>query len=497
MRFEIRGLLKFSSDLQPAAGEVEELISRSKELLKRGVPEGGTGAVLTGWRLMGKDMELHLESGRHVRAHDALLRIARLMGEELGKRRKIGLRGVTIIEGRIMIPGKLDEENLSRMSVHPFQLRNMEEGIEIKFEGLGESEIRGRTIDRMVSSVLDALSAANVERTGPKVVRRGNELPHPFREDPFEACVREGWITEFPGRGQWIYAEPYAALMHAIEDMIVERIALPMGFREVMLPKLIPIPVMRRMPGYLDSVPEGMYYVCPPPRDPEAFSKFKASLRLTGRIPVDELRKVLKEPSYVLAPAQCEPFYQAFSGRRVRLEDLPLKQYDRSGWTYRWEGGGVEGLIRTQEFRRIEFVFMGSPDDVTSIRDEVVERAIGLMDELGLEWRLLVATPFYLREGETGSSEKAGVATYDLEALLPYSGEWLELGSYNVHRDRFAKSFKIKEVRNRDIWTGCCGFGTSRWVVGFLAQHGLDGERWPPAVRKKVGKLPSAFKAVE
>jgi seryl-tRNA synthetase len=299
-------------------------------------------------------------------------------------------------------------------------------------------------------------------------------------------------VVEFPGRGQWTYTEPYAKLLRAIEELIIQRVAEPLGFNEVMFPKLVPLEVMQRMPGYLDGVPEGMYYVCPPPRDPEAFSTFKQKLKLAKRVSARELKRAVKDPAYVLAPAQCEPFYQIFSSGFVRLEELPLKQFDRSGWTYRWEGGGVEGLVRTQEFRRIEFVMMGSPEDVVSIRDGVLRKSTELLDELGVEWRLTVATPFYMREGgiEEDVSDSRKVATYDLEVALPYKGGWLEIGSYNTHRTKFTESFKIKEAKGREVWTGCCGFGTSRWVVGFLAQHGLDPSAWPGVVRGLVEPLP-------
>jgi seryl-tRNA synthetase len=195
----------------------------------------------------------------------------------------------------------------------------------------------------------------------------------------------------------------------------------------------------------------------------------------------------------VLAPAQCEPFYQIFNRHRVRLEDLPVKLFDRSGWTYRWEGGGVEGFIRTQEFRRIEFVALGGPDDVVAIRDAVCDKSIKVLEDLGLEWRLLVATPFYMREGGIGAdvSDSSKVATYDIEVALPYKRDWCELGSYNVHRTKFAETFKIKEIKGREVWTGCCGFGTTRWVAGFLAQHGFDPSRWPELVRKRVEPLPA------
>jgi seryl-tRNA synthetase len=121
-----------------------------------------------------------------------------------------------------------------------------------------------------------------------------------------------------------------------------------------------------------------------------------------------------------------------------------------------------------------------------------LEESIGLLDKLGVKWRLTVATPFYMREGgiEEDVSDSRKVATYDLEVALPYKDGWLEIGSYNVHKTKFTESFKIKEAKGRELWTGCCGFGTSRWVVGFLAQHGLDPSVWPEAVRKLVGVLP-------
>jgi seryl-tRNA synthetase len=206
-------------------------------------------------------------------------------------------------------------------------------------------------------------------------------------------------------------------------------------------------------------------------------------------VPTDELKKCLKEPTYVLAPAQCEPFYHLLSRLKPKLEDMPVKFFDRSGWTYRWEGGAVEGLVRVQEFRRIEFVYAGKPEDVVEIRDSVKDKSIRIAEDLGLEWRVLAATPFYMRTGgiEEDVSDSRKVATYDLEVRLPYRDGWLELGSYNVSRTKFNKTFRIREVKGREIWTGCCGFGSSRWALGFLAQHGFDQTKWPRKVMERMG----------
>lgn len=488
LKFEMEGVLKFSKELSQALDLVSELLSRTEELLTKGAPKGkeAEAAKLKKWRAEGREIRLWIESGRYVRAHDALLRIARFLAAELGKRHKIGLRGIRAADYVVTISA-VEIPPAAEPEIKKLGCEISGDRVVIHLRDLSEGDIRGRLVDRLVASVQELLRAPAVEEAKAEeapVVRRSPARRHRFRSDPFEEAVKLGWVVEFPGRGQWIYRGPYVALLRAIEELIITRVAEPLGFEEVMLPKLIPLEVMQRMPGYLDGVPEGMYYVSPPPRDPESFEDFKRQLRLTKRVPVELLRKVLKEPAYVLAPAQCEPFYEQFSREVIPLERTPVKQFDRSGWTYRWEGGGVEGLIRTQEFRRIEFVMMGSPEDVTDLREKVLNRSTEILEDLEMEWRITEATPFYMREGaRERAADPRKVATYDLEVFLPYKNDWLEIGSYNVHRTKFTESFKIKEAKGREMWTGCCGFGTSRWVVGFLAQHGLDVAEWPEPVR--------------
>ncbi|MEM2192121.1 MAG: serine--tRNA ligase [Candidatus Hadarchaeales archaeon] len=500
MKFQMVAKISFGKEVESLASDVGGILEASKDLLLRGAPPGKEDEAtrLLGWKIGGNSLYLKMESGRYVRAHDGLLRLAKRLSEEMGKKHRIGVREILVEKYDIEIPvAGISEAARKEIEKLPYRITTEENCIKISLENVGEKEIRGRVVDRLIGVLEAALAKKEAPPQELKIARASGPKEHKFSQDPFEAAMQKGWIVDFPGRGQWIYLEPYARVLRAIEEIIIEKIAIPLGFREVMFPKLIPLEVMQKMPGYLDGVPEGMYYVCPPPREPEAFSSFKHELTLKKEISTDELRKVLKDPAYVLAPAQCEPFYQQFSGKVIRLEDLPVKQFDRSGWTYRWEGGGVEGLLRTQEFRRIEFVMIGAPGDVVKIRDDVLEKSIEVMEELDLEWRVTVATPFYMREagGEVGEGEK--VATYDLEVLLPYKNGWLEIGSYNVHREKFVKSFKIKEAKGREVWTGCCGFGTSRWVVGFLAQHGLDPSSWPYLVRKMVEPLPPPTRVSE
>jgi seryl-tRNA synthetase len=505
MRFELIAECTFSDGLEAAKKEIEAAIMQANEVvLKKGAPRGKEteAARVTSWRAVGKVLSVTIVSGRYVRAHVALFRLAKLLSEVLGRKHRIGLRAVLAKEYKILLPSvHLSEQAEKELSRIGCDVKPSPDGIVLLLHGLDEAKLRGHLVDRMLKMVEEISAKAEVSAppAEAKVVQQGAPKEHRFKGDPLEIAKELGWITQFPGRGQWIYAAPYSELLRAIEDILIEKVIITLGFKEFMLPKLIPLDVMQKMPGYLDELPDGMYYVCPPPREPEVFADFKRELKLTKHVPADKLKKCLKEPSYVLAPAQCEPFYEFFAGKRVRIEDLPVKAFDRSGWTYRWEGGGVEGLTRVQEFRRIELIFLGKPEDVVKIRGDVKDRSVEVAEELGLEWRVSVATPFYMRGGGIVHDliDDREIATYDLETLLPYNGKWLELGSFNVHKAKFVKTFKIKEVKNREIWTGCCGFGSSRWVVAFLAQHGFDPSKWPKDVRDRVGPLSEPPKIVK
>jgi seryl-tRNA synthetase len=196
----------------------------------------------------------------------------------------------------------------------------------------------------------------------------------------------------------------------------------------------------------------------------------------------------------VLAPAQCEPFWYLFVGKS--LEDLPIKLYDRSGWTYRWEGGGVEGLVRVQEFKRVELVYYGFPDDVVKIRDSVLNENIRVADKLlDLEWRVVPGIPFFSKEAQAvlDVHDSYKVGAYDLEVYMPYRGkreeaEWLEISACFVHKTKFIDAFKIREEKRREIWSGCTGMGVSRWVAAFLARHGFEIDGWPTVVKQRFLK---------
>ncbi|MEM1985875.1 MAG: aminoacyl--tRNA ligase-related protein [Nitrososphaeria archaeon] len=498
---ETEGYFILSKSDERIENIIQKGLEESKTILTKGAEKDPDNACFVQqWKVTENILKIVLYSGNLVRSHVGLLRLKKIFAKELGEKLKIGVRKVFAKNFRIILFETMDEIAINKVKSMPKvkDIISEKDRTIVQLEDLEENDLRGNLIDRLINLIEEVSKEKHVpyEQIQP-IVKKSIEKRMEFNGDPLITGLELGWVMQFPGRGQFIYTSKYAALFETIKSILIEEIAKKGGFKPFLLPKLIPFEVMKKMPGYFDSIPEGMFYVCPPPREPEAFDNFKLEYKLKKDVPIDELKKVLKDPAYVLAPAQCEPFWYYYSVITHKSDTLPLKYYDASGYTYRWEGGGVEGLVRVTEFQRIELTYLGLPEQVVNIRDEIVERGINVADKiLDLEWRVTAAAPFYVKESSAtfDPSNSREVPAYDIEIYLPYRGsrensEWLEVAGCFVHKRKFVDSFKIKSEGNLEIWTGCTGLGVSRWVAAFLAEKGFKEENWPAIVREKYREI--------
>lgn len=502
----MKAVVEASRSLEGVEHQIEEYLEEAEPLLRRGAPSGAEGARIEDWAVEGSTLKLHIVSDRYVRAHDALFRLRRMLAEKLGKNHRIGVRRIKILDYVVEGLPEVEESKAESILSGLGSISQSEKGYTLRFHRLEEQDLESRVVDRALKLLL---AEAKPEAEKPKgklvplgyVLRSSSSKPVRFRDDIVEYMVKAGWAKRYPGRGQWIFTAPLTALLSALKSLVLEKILKPLDFQEWMLPKLTPLNVIARMPGYLDHLAEGMIYCVVPPRSEDALQDFKRSFMLKKEVDLDLLRRGLEGPLYVLEPAQCTPFYQFFSGEYVEEEDLPVKVYDQSGWTWRWEGKAVRGLERTIEFYRLEAVWLASREDAVELRDRIAEESFKLADrDLDLEVRLVVGAPFYMTGEEAARSyvdisTPEGYPTVDLEAWLPYRGsreesEWLEIGAYTCAQDKYVRSFGIREVKGRSLWTGCAGFGLTRWVTAFLAQHGFNFEDWPKPVKDVIGSLP-------
>lgn len=505
MKFKLKGYIAFSDNLEKAESDIKEFITQAnKRLLTKGIPKdkADEAAKIVDWKIKDDRLSLTVESGRYVRAHTAMLRIHKAAAALVGSKHKIGARKIFVNEYTIEIP--LEKPLEAELPSLPYvsEVNVTQDSIIMRFRDLEESVLREYEIDRVIRLVQSFALPSLIERTTKiapgTVISRSKPRTLKFSGDPTQTSFELGWIEEYPGKGQYFYTAPLTKLFRAIEGILIEEVGEKLGFQECLFPKLIPLEIMDKM-RYLEGICEGMFYVSSPERDPKLFEELKTKLFITRKIPYDLLRKGLKSPSYALAAAQCEPFYQYLAGKTIRKDKLPIKFMDHSGYTWRYEAGGAKGLERVFELQRIELVWAGTPEMVEEIRDQTLKESERVADDiLELEWWTEVGDdPFYLvgRFAEDRDIELPDIPKYEIRAALPYRStpekkESMAIASCNVHGQHYVKGFSTKLETKEPIWTGCTGLGTTRWLAGFLAQHGFNPEDWPRKVRKMVEPLP-------
>lgn len=303
-----------------------------------------------------------------------------------------------------------------------------------------------------------------------------------------EALVRK-WVMFF-GDGQYVYGRNWATLVRLLQVELVRRAQL-IGFDEWILPRYIP----RR-----------------------AFDSFK----LTQFAP-DLLLSA--GPNACLDPVQCISFYEHLRGTVLTSKELPIRVVEvMGGWTWRNETlEALDGPFRAKEFLRVEHVFCGTPEQVKQSRRDTRKSITGLLTELGLGWQIVVGKGCMdlpsLTQRRLGALVADDIPVQDIEipirrALhklpdLPTPGTTThgilegnrivetasdadywdhdEICGCSVEGDHLTTDFGILDESGQPLWSGCCGIGLNRLVLGLLYQHGFEAaER---VVRDAISKL--------
>ncbi|MCX6694462.1 MAG: serine--tRNA ligase [Methanomicrobiales archaeon] len=506
VRFRLRATLTFSSDL---AGDAEEALiglvdEANRVTFRRGVPAGTPDDMvgrITGWEVCGPSLVLTIESGPYTRAHDAIFRFKKQAMITLGRLR-IGLRGISVETFTLTLEG------VKPGSFHPEKIPFI---TDVEWEGetlhltltLSPADLEERVPDRIVRLIEEKLKAADYGGKAEhwELIFESRERTHPFTGDPTAEMEKRGWIKHALWRGQWIYGPQSVQLIRALETIVIEEVIGPLGFSEMIFPKLVPWEVWKRS-GHAKGVYPEIYYVCTPKtRDPAYWEEVADHFKVTGEVPIEKIRERIDGPIGGLCYAQCPSFWPFIQGSTLADDCLPIRVFDRSGTSHRYESGGIHGIERVDEFHRIEILWLGTPEQTVAIADQLHEAYHRIFEEvLGLQWRCARVTPWFMaQEGMVDSSPDscgcgARVGTTDYEALLPYSGSWLEFQNVSINGDKYPTGFGVKVQSKAECWSGCSGIGLERWTAAFLAQKGLDQEHWPARVAELTGEPKDLFR---
>ncbi|MCD4703473.1 MAG: serine--tRNA ligase [Methanosarcinaceae archaeon] len=498
LEFKLKGTFRTSADPADAKETIEQLFEEAGEtILTKGAP-AGQGAQIRSWNLKENGVEVEIVSGRYVRAHDAIIRLRKPLAGKLGKEFHIGVRGVDVDHFTISVPAEQSVGNLKIPHVSSMEFKDGAITLELD---VGESELENRVPDRILTLMEDKI---NEKLYGGKTEHWNllweSEKKEPkFTQDPTPEMVKQGWIKRGASRGQWIHGPQSTKLFRTFEKIVYDELLEPLGYKEMIFPKLIPWEVWQKS-GHAKGVYPEIYYVCPPKtRDPKFWEEVSDHYKVTHEVPVELIKSKIGDPIGGMCYAQCPPFWMFLQGETIPTTEFPITVFDRSGTSHRYESGGIHGMERVDEFHRIEIVWLGPKDDVLDCARELHERYMHIFNDiLDLEWRKAWVTPWFMaQEGLTGISEQGETGTTDYEASLPYrgeDGEWLEFQNVSVNGTKYPSGFNVKCQSGEELWSGCSGVGLERWTSAFLAQKGLDPENWPDEFIKRFGELPEGIR---
>lgn len=500
MRFEVETIIQCSATLPKEAiqslGKAVEDANTS--LFRKGVPAQVDPAEIghiTAWKVVEDRILLTLESGPYTRVHDALFRFRKHITPLMGRFR-IGLRGLEIASYRVLLDEGFTADLVPRL---PFIGRISERDGRVEIDlAVTASDLENRLPDRIVRLIEEK---AQARQYGGKtehweLMYQSESRPRIFNGNPTEEMITRKWIRHGASRGQWIYAPQAVQLFRTFERIVEEEIIRPLGFKEMIFPKLDTWDVLSRS-GHAKGVYPEIYYVCTPKtRDPAYWEDIADYFKVTGEVWVEKIRERIDGPIGAMCYAQCPSFWPFVQGETLANECLPVRVFDRSGTSHRYESGGIHGIERVDEFHRIEILWLGTSDQTVEMAEALhAAYARVFNDLLELEWRAARVTPWFMaQEGMVGVCGCESVGTTDYEAYLPYNDTWLEFQNVSVNGDKYPKGFTVKIQSGEECWSGCSGIGLERWTAAFLSQKGFDPVQWPEAVSRMIGELPDIFR---
>lgn len=209
----------------------------------------------------------------------------------------------------------------------------------------------------------------------------------------------------------------------------------------------------------------------------------------TGQLPDKEGQMYyVKEDDLYLIPTAEVPLTNIYRDVILPTEEFSIKL---TGYTpcFRREAGSygkdVRGLNRLHQFDKVEIVRIEHPDNSAKALEEMIEHVKGLLEKLGLQYRIL-----RLCGGDTGF---ASAMTYDFEVYSAAQEKWLEVSSCSRF-DTFQSNRLKLRFKNSDKKSQLChtlngsALALPRIVAALIENHQTeDSIIIPEALRKYTG----------
>lgn len=160
----------------------------------------------------------------------------------------------------------------------------------------------------------------------------------------------------------------------------------------------------------------------------------------TGHLPksADDMYEIARDGLWMIPTAEV-PLTSMHRGEILDEARLPIRMTAQTA-CFRREAGAAgrdtRGLLRVHEFDKVELFAYCTPEQAVEAHADILRRAEGLLQALGLTYRVLD-----LCTGDLGTSS---AKTVDLEVFSPGVDRWLEVSSVSWFRDFQARRANVR-----------------------------------------------------
>lgn len=217
-------------------------------------------------------------------------------------------------------------------------------------------------------------------------------------------CMDRFWLIKYD-KNQWIYTEFLTNLLRKLENDIIEKIAHKLGFKEWIFLNIIN----------------------------------KKTLNVYG---LKNIKPFYIKNNLVLDPLKIS-LYQALANKYLKKS---VKVFERNT-TFRNEKIS-ENFHTANEFRRLDFYYIGKPKEVLDLRNNFIKLFKVYLKKLDIECKII------------NKDEKGFIKEFYCDNL--------ELGNIGTKKDTILKKFRI---RNNDLWAGYASIGLDRILYCILKKN--------------------------
>ena len=160
----------------------------------------------------------------------------------------------------------------------------------------------------------------------------------------------------------------------------------------------------------------------------------------TGHLPkfIDDAYEIARDDLWPIPTGEV-PLTSLGEDEILDESQLPMR-FMAATPCYRREAGSAgrdtRGLLRVHEFQKVEILAYATEEQARSLHEELLERAVGAVGDLGLTYRIVdICT------GDLGASS---ARTFDVEVYAPGASRWLECSSVSWFSDYQARRANIR-----------------------------------------------------